>query len=197
MEYVRQTLGVSPQGGGEHPQMGTCNRLLKLGESVYLEVIAVNPRVASPQRPRWFALDRIELEQAPRLATWVVRTNDISAAVAASPLPLGDIEPMSRGTLNWRITIPADGSLPLAGVAPNLIQWDQKIHPATSLPESGCRLVGLEGVHPEPELVAGVMVAIGFAGDFHVTSLPAGQRPHLVAHIRTPSGLRQLRGPGG
>ncbi len=36
VEYVRQTLGVGPQAGGEHPRMGTHNCLLKLGEKFYL-----------------------------------------------------------------------------------------------------------------------------------------------------------------
>lgn len=43
VEYVRQTPGVSPQVGGEHPRMGTHNYLLKLGEKFYLEVISINP----------------------------------------------------------------------------------------------------------------------------------------------------------
>jgi hypothetical protein len=36
VEYVRQTLGVAPQVGGEHPRMGTHNCFLKLGEKFYL-----------------------------------------------------------------------------------------------------------------------------------------------------------------
>jgi hypothetical protein len=38
-EFVRQTLGVIPQSGGAHPRMGTHNLLLRLGDSLYLEVI--------------------------------------------------------------------------------------------------------------------------------------------------------------
>jgi hypothetical protein len=57
VEYVRQTLGVSPQAVGEHPRMGTHNYLLKLGEKFYFEVIAINPNASQPNRPRWFELD--------------------------------------------------------------------------------------------------------------------------------------------
>jgi len=42
VEYVHQTLGVMPQVGGEHPRMGTHNYFLRLGQTVYLEIIAVN-----------------------------------------------------------------------------------------------------------------------------------------------------------
>src|SRR4051812_30813067 len=105
LDYVRDMLGVVPQIGGEHPRMGTHNVLLKLGERMFLEVIAINPDAPALSRPRWFGLDRLDADQSPRLATWVVRTADIGAAVAASPVPLGNIEAMSRGKFTWQITI--------------------------------------------------------------------------------------------
>ncbi|MGJ0483943.1 MAG: VOC family protein [Methylomicrobium sp.] len=196
VEYVRQTLGVSPQAGGEHPRMGTHNCLLKLGETCYLEVIAINPNAPLPARPRWFQLDEPDSSQPVRLATWIARTDDIIAAATASPIPLGEIEPMSRGRLNWLITLPPDGSLPMQGIAPTLIQWPAGMHPAARLPESGCALVRLEGFHPEADKVIGMLDAIGFEGDFEVFKLPPDRQPYLIAHIQTPKGLRQLSAPG-
>lgn len=131
VEFVRRSLGVMPQVGGEHPKTGTHNYFLRLGEKVYLEIISVNPDAPRPDRPRWFQLDQMDSIQAPRLATWIVRTDDIHAAVAASPVSLGNVEPMSRGQLNWLITIPKDGSLPLQGVAPTLINGLPKLIPRT------------------------------------------------------------------
>lgn len=195
VEVVRQTLGVNPQVGGEHPRMGTHNCLLKLGETFYLEVISINPNAPQPNRPRWFQLDAPDPSQAIRLATWVARTNDIYAATTASPIPLGEVEAMSRGQMNWLITLPTDGSLPLHGIAPTLIQWTPGVHPATTLQESGCALVRLEGFHPEAGKVVTVLEAIGFEGDFHIYALPPDQKPYLVAHIQTPAGIRQLSVP--
>ena len=195
VEYVRQTLGVSPQVGGEHPRMGTHNCVLKLGEKFYLEVLAINPNAPPPNRPRWFQLDEPDPFQPMRLATWIARTDDIHAATTASPIPLGQVEPMSRGQMNWLITIPADGSLPLHGIAPTLIQWSAGVHPAATMRESGCALVHLEGFHPEARKVTSVLESIGFEGDFRVSALPPGQKPCLVAHIQTPAGLRQLSTP--
>jgi len=195
VEYVRQTLGVSPQFGGEHPRMGTHNCLLKLGEKFYLEVISINPNAPQPNRPRWFQLDEPDSSQPICLATWIARTNDIYAASTASPIPLGEVEPMSRGQMNWLITLPADGRLPLHGIAPALIQWSTRIQPAATLQESGCRLVRLEGFHPEAETVISVLESIGFEGDFRISALPLGQKPYLIAHIQTPAGLRQLSAP--
>src|ERR1043165_9154818 len=59
--YVSDILGVAPAGGGEHALMATHNRLLRLGDDVYLEVIAPNPAMARTARRRWFELD----EQTP------------------------------------------------------------------------------------------------------------------------------------
>jgi hypothetical protein len=192
VEYVRQTLGMNPQVGGEHTRMGTHNYLLKLGEKLYLEVISANPNAPQPNRPRWFQLDELDPSQPIRLATWVARTDDIYGATTASPIPLGSVEPMSRGQLSWLITILADGSLPLDGIAPTLIQWTAGVHPTGTLQESECALVRLEGFHPEPKKVISVLESIGFEGDFRVSALRPDQKPYLVAHIQTPAGVRQL-----
>ena len=174
--------------------MGTHNCFVRLGERLYLEVLAADREAPPPGRPRWFQLDQPDSVRACRLATWVVRTDDIRAAAAASPVPLGNVEQMSRGQLNWLITISADGSLPLAGVVPTLIQWPTETHPADTLQDTGCRLLRLEGFHSECDKVSAMLKAIGFEGEFAVSSLPPGQPPHLVAHIQTPAGRRRLRG---
>ena len=196
VEYVRKALGVSPQVAGEHPRMGTHNALLKLGEKCYLEIIAINPNAPRPNRPRWFQLDEPDADRPIRLATWIARTDDIHAAAAASPVLLGEVEPMSRGHMSWLITMPRDGSLPLHGIAPTLIQWPAGVHPTSTLPESGCFLVHLEGFHPEAKKIASVLQSIGFEGDFRVSALPRDEQPYLVAHIQTPAGLRQLSARG-
>src|SRR5712691_13457083 len=99
VEFVRRALGVTPQVGGEHPRMGTHNFLLRLGDSVFLEVISQNPSAPKPERPRWFELDNLEAHTPPKLATWVARTTDMYSTLAACSEPLGKVEPMSRGQL--------------------------------------------------------------------------------------------------
>ncbi len=188
-EFVRGALGVMPQAGGEHPRMGTHNCLLKLGESLYLEVISPNPNAPRPGRPRWFGLDDVK---PPRLTTWVARTTDIHATLAASSEPLGNVEPMSRGPLNWLITIPADGSLPFEGVAPTLIEWHTEAHPASRLQDAGCSLVRLEAFHPDAARISALLRSISLQGEISVAPRPAGARPYLTAHVQTPSGLRTL-----
>jgi hypothetical protein len=189
---VRRSLGVMPQTGGEHVRMGTHNLVLKLGDSLYLEVIAPDPKAPGPGRPRWFELDQLKPETPPRLATWVARTDDIRSTVAACSEPLGEVEAMSRGELDWLITIPGDGRLPLGGVAPALIEWRTPGHPAARLRETGCTLLRLEAFHPEAPRISALMRSISVEGPISVEPLPAGSRPYLVAHIQTPNGARTL-----
>ncbi len=193
--YVQDVLGIAPQPGGEHPRMGTHNLLLRLGDALFLEVIAPNPAVPPPGRPRWFALDKLAPQSAPSLATWVVRTTDIHASLAAASETLGMVEPMSRGALSWLITIPADGSLPLGGVAPALIEWHADIHLAARLPDNGLSLSRLELVHPEPERISRLLASLALGAPVSVTAAAAGSATQLIAHINTPLGLRLLSAP--
>ncbi len=193
--FVASLLGVPAQEGGEHPGMGTHNALIRLGDSTYLEVIAADPSASAPARPRWFDLDRLRAGAPPRLATWVVRTDDIHAAALRSPVDPGPVEAASRGALAWLITIPPDGGLPLDGVAPSLIQWTAGEHPAATLHDSGCTLVELELRHPASAAIEAFLREIGFDGPL-ATAIPSpGRRSGLVARIRTPRGIRVLGEP--
>lgn len=193
--FVQHTLGVMPQKGGEHPCMGTHNLLLRLGDALFLEVISPNPDAPRPDRARLFALDSLSADAQPRLATWVARTNDIQAVAAASSEALGQIEPMSRGALDWLITIPADGSLVLDGIAPSVIEWHGEPHPAAKLHDCGLSLVKLELFHPEPDRISVLLQSIKCQGPISVSPAGKGTSPYLVAHINTPKGLRMLSSP--
>jgi hypothetical protein len=191
-DFVRQVLGVEPQLGGEHPRMGTHNLLLRLGESMFLEVISPNPKVDPPGRPRWFGLDDLRADTPPRLSTWVARTTDILAAAAACSEPLGNIEPMSRGKLDWLITIPADGSIPADGVGPVLIEWSADDHPAATLHDHGLSLLELKIYHPDPDRIFRMISSINLSARISVSESLPGIAPHLVALIDTPNGVCRL-----
>ncbi|WP_031433347.1 VOC family protein [Methylomarinum vadi] len=188
-EFVREKLGVEPQNGGEHPAMGTHNMLLRLGEALYLEVIAVNPDSPAPGRPRWFGLDHWDCRTGSALSAWVVRVSDIQTTASAASESLGEIRPMRRADLNWLITIPADGVLPLNGVAPALIEWRTNELPAARLRDLGLSLLKLELFHPEPARVERLLATLELEGSF---SVGKDERPHLRALIDTPLGVREL-----
>jgi hypothetical protein len=178
--WLEERLGVTLQPGGRHTFMGTHNRLLRLGDA-YLEVIAVDPDAPPPPRARWFGLDDFH-DPEPRLVHWVARTDDLERAVSQSLEPLGRITDAERGDFRWQITIPDDGHLPGDGLVPTLIQW-HGAHPVQRLEDSGCKLISLEGEHPEPARIRASLEALGL--ELRITQ---GDRARLRAVISSPRG---------
>ena len=191
-ELVEQALGVPLQKGGEHPRMGTHNLFLRLGDAVFLEVIACNPNAKKPDRPRWFALDDVNENTPASLKTWVVRTADIKATVNDCSEPIGEIEPMSRGKANWLFTIPKDGSLPINEGAPALIQWQTESHPATAFIDHGLSLLKLQIIHPEPKRLLAFMESINLKDFEESVEVLQGDTVKMVAYIDTPQGVKEL-----
>jgi hypothetical protein len=189
-EFVRRTLGVELQPGGKHAAMGTHNLLLSLGGAGFLEVIAIDPDAPPPPRPRWFGLDEKRPRPEPRLAGWVVRTRRIHGSVEGYGSLFGNIEAVSRGSCSGLITVPKDGSLPVDGAAPSLIQWHGR-HPTQSLADSGCELLKLIVCHRDPRYLGAILSAIDFESR-HLVQLGKGTRPVLTAVISTPNGVRVL-----
>lgn len=192
-DWVESALGVRPQPGGQHVTMGTHNAVLRLGDSLYLEVMAIDPSAAAPSRPRWVDMDdprmRATLAEGPRLVTYVARTSDIVADAARSPIDLGEVLDFERGDFRWRLTVPADGHLPGRGLVPTLIQWTSATHPAQRLPDAGLSLVALAGEHPEPAPVREAIARLGMSDTVKVTY---GTSPRLAAMIRTRRGVVTL-----
>ncbi len=194
VDWIASRLGVKPETGGQHQLMGTHNAVMKLGTGIYLEIIAIDPSLPEPSRPRWFSLDdprtREALSRSPRLVGWIARTDNIDAAVAASPVSPGTIEAMSRGEFNWRITIPADGSLPEGGAFPHLIQWGEGMtHPSVRLPDRSLTLAEFTIRHPEPLRLRTALEAIGLDAKRDAIAVEQSQGSvELGATIVTPSG---------
>jgi len=191
--FIEAQLGISPQPGGRHAAMGTHNALVGLGPGQYLEIIAIDPELERPPRPRWYDLDeprmRAALAEGPRLIHWAAQTNDIDAVRARSRIDLGPVRPMARGEIHWRITIPDDGHLPGAGLVPTLIQWPAATHPSDQLSDGGIRLVALAGEHPEPATIRAGLAALELSETLKVTY---GRHPRLAAMLRTPRGIVTL-----
>jgi hypothetical protein len=187
--FLEPLLGVLLQPGGKHALMGTHNRLLRLDRGAYLELIAIDPDAPPPARPRWFGLDtaamRARIAERPRLIHWVAQTDDIDAALLACPLPLGAPTDLSRGDLRWRFALSDDGSMPLDGMAPDVIQWLGSAHPTQRLPDAGLALLSLQATHPRADVLRHVLETLGFDGAVNALE---GAAPALHAQLRTPRG---------
>ena len=192
--WVERRLGVTVGPGGKHDVMGTHNRLLALGPGRFLEVIAIDPDAPPPLQPRWFELDspamHARLAQGPAFIHWVARTDDIEATVAAVYENPPEILALSRGAFRWKIAVAADGSLPLGGIAPTIIQWFSA-HPTEVLPQSGCRLESLVLMHPDATATLHALRFAGLGSDDPVEAHHEGAG--LEARIRTPKGTVVIR----
>lgn len=195
---VEGMLGIRPAKGGAHVKMGTHNCVLPLGDSVYLEVIAVNPAASAPSQRRWFGMDdpiqHSRVQAGPYLATFVARTTNIDACAAAVPA-IGPVHEMARGPLQWRISIPEDGILIENGGMPAFIQWPEGVHPCQTMPPSSCTLLGFEVRHPQPRHLDALWQRAGLRQDERLTIRQSGVdlSPGLAARVLTPNGVKILR----
>ncbi len=181
--WAEIAFGVPLAPGGEHKEMGTHNRLLSLGAEEYLEVISINPDAPSPDQPRWFDLDNFTGPTRPK--TWICRTPDLDAAIAAAPKGIGVPWSLARSDLRWKMAVPVDGKLPFDGLFPALIEWQGQAHPATRLPDQDIRLTGLTLAHPEAEALAAALTPLLSDPRIEVTH---ADTPSLNARFTTPDG---------
>jgi len=200
VDWCQATLGVPPGAGGQHPLMGTHNRLLKLATPAfplaYLEIIAIDPAAPPPGRPRWFGLDEPELQarvrQAPQLVHLVARSTQLDMhrygliAVGQQPgepiqasrdIPASATMPARR--LAWQILVRPDGRTGCGGALPTLIQWAGE-HPAQAMADSGVALQSLV-LHGLPLRAQDVLRLRGVAQH-------AGPGPAITATLHTPRG---------
>lgn len=182
--YVESSLGIALAGGGKHAYMSTHNRVIGLGPSDYLEVIAVDPDAPPVPHPRWFRLD--EFSGRPRLTNWICRVPDLGAALAAAPSAAGRAVDLARGDFRWRMGVPEDGRLPFDECYPALIEWLGGLKPQDRLADSGCRLTRLEVAHPQAAEIA-ALVTLADPRVVFTTGSPA-----LRAEFATPYGPRVL-----
>jgi len=190
--FLEQTLGVGFSGGGKHTLMATHNRLLKLQDSIYFEAIAIDHEAVQKHgdigRKRWFSLDedrtKQRLAQSPRPLTWVVAVDDIYDAASKCGYDAGKITTMTRGDLEWMLTIAEDGTLEEDGLLPGFIQWPGGCNPANKLPESGTRLQRLVLQHPRPDTIGQIIDQLGIDGPVEVRPGPA----NLIFEMQTNAG---------
>jgi len=200
--WCRETFGIEPAAGGEHPLMGTHNRIFRIDSNAfpraYLEIIAINPAAPQPAHARWFDLDdermRESLARGPQLIHFAASTKDATAAVDAlhvQGIDRGAVLAAERATpsglLRWKITVRSDGQRLFDGTLPTVIEWGG-VHPCDSLPESGIALQSLAVAHPRSAQLRAAFDAIGLTQ----VELQGGA-PSIAATFATPRGQVRLQ----
>src|SRR5258708_19182424 len=158
VSHVRACLDLDVPFGQRHAYMATYNHLLQLGDTVYLEIVALDPDAEGPGRARWFGLDdrkkvRSDWDEGRRLRGWVARTDAIEAVIAGRGDIFGAKVALPAVNSSFDFAIPDDGSLPLDGAAPSII--DRRGHPRAmaTIADLRARVRSVPLGHPDPAAV--------------------------------------------
>ncbi|WJH40458.1 VOC family protein [Aliirhizobium terrae] len=194
VEHVRNCLDLDVPFGSRHDYMGTHNHRLQLGNSVYLEIVALDPDGTPPGRPRWFGLDdqrkiRSDWDAGRRLRGWVANTDHMDAIRQTHGAIFGDAVSLPSADPTFTFSIPADGSLPLDGAAPSIIDHRGDASYVASIPDLGARLHAFTLEHPDPEGIEALYRDLAIQ---QPPAVIAGPELRYRAAIATPSGLKAL-----
>ena len=194
VSHVRDCLGIEVPFGTRHDYMGTHNHRLQLGDGVYLEIVALDPDGMAPGRARWFGLDdqdkvRSDWDEGRRLRGWVANTDALSHVVSARLAIFGDEVPLPIADPVFAFSIPEDGSLPLDGAAPSLIDHRSAPTSHASIPDLGARLHSLTLECPDPDRIERLYRELSVD---RPPDIVQGPQVRYRAHIDTPNGLKVL-----
>lgn len=194
VSHVANCLDLAVPFGTRHAYMGTHNHRLQLGDAVYLEIVALDPDGMDPGRPRWFGLDdrekvRANWNEGRRLRGWVASTDAFDTVVSAYPAVFGEKAPLPIESSAFDFGIPADGSLPLDGAAPSLIDHRDDPTSMAEIPDLGARLRSLTLEHPEPAVIETLYRELAID---RPPVIIQGPNIRYRAQIETPTGSKEL-----
>jgi hypothetical protein len=194
VSHVKNCLDIDVPFGTRHDYMGTHNHRLQLGNSVYLEIVALDPQGTEPERSRWFGLGnqesiRSDWDKGRRFRGWVASTVDISAKIAAHQNVFGEKVSLPSANPTFDFSIPVNGSLPLDGAAPSLIDHRDDPTSMTDIPDLGARLVSFSLEHPDPAAIELLYRELSID---RPPDLVVGPNIRFQAQIETPTGYKEL-----
>ena len=127
-KFVENILQAKLSDIGYHKDMGTHNRVIRISERVYLEVIAIDPKSSNLSNKKWFNLDNSKLQsklkKSPQIIGYVIENKYINITKYYDPF-----FESSRGIYKWQFAMPTfnnnilDSKIIEAGIVPSLISW--------------------------------------------------------------------------
>ena len=147
-QFVENVLQAKLSDIGYHDDMGTHNRVIRISDEVYFEVVAINPDMQNLKKKRWFNLDSPNLQsklyKSPQIIGYVVENNDKT--------PLKFYDPFfnaSRANYRWQFAMPTsknnilDSEIIDEGIIPSLISW-KSTKPIYNMNENQFELLSFE-----------------------------------------------------
>ena len=154
--FIEKKLQVKLSNIGYHKDMGTHNRVVKISESVYLEVISIDPNSVTTKYQRWFNLDcpklQSHLKMSPHVIGYVIESDDKKILKYYEPFFKA-----SRGEYKWQFSMPSTKSNNLVdqsyrnGIMPSLINWESG-KPINKMKNNHLDLQKLEIIFTESQL---------------------------------------------
>lgn len=194
VEHVRACLDLDVPFGQRHDYMGTYNHLLQLGEKVYLEIIALDPDAQPPPRARWFGLDdkktvMFDWDAGRRLRGWVARTDVMNTVLAGRESIFGRKVALPWTSSSFDFAMPDDGSLPLSGAAPSVIDRRGKARSMANIADLGARLESFSLQHPDATSLSQLYRTLDID---RPPTIMQGSELRYRARIETHAGVREL-----
>ncbi len=152
-EFVEDILQAKMSDIGYHKDMGTHNRVIRINDDVYFEVVAIDPEIKNFKHRRWFNLDnqnlQLKLKKVPQIIGYVVENNN--------KIPLKYYNPFfnaSRLNYRWQFAMPKykynilDYQIIETCIIPSLISWKSE-KPIYQMNTNQFELIKLEIEFPE------------------------------------------------
>ena len=147
-EFVESVLQAKLSDIGYHKNMGTHNRVIRISENVYLEVVSIDPQSRNLKNRKWFNLDnsnlQTKLKKTPQIIGYVIENNDPNISKYYDPF-----FESSRDNYKWQFAMPTyksniiDSKIINAGIIPSLISWKSK-KPICKMNKNQFELISLE-----------------------------------------------------
>ena len=155
MEKFTEATGLKVFMGGEHPDWGTHNALVRIGEKTYLEFMAKKKGSEPVHAQTWMGLDLLEEDKITR---WALASENVEHDAKFLKKYRDDLSAIAIGSraledgkmLNWLMTTVLPS--PEVEPAPFLIDWKKSQHPTADLPlKSSIKSFTIE--HAESEVL--------------------------------------------
>lgn len=182
--------GIRPTFGGYHTTRGTKNAVVNLGNTCYLELIAIDEENKEVSAPRWMGVDFIEKAQMVRFA---LKSDDLkkdSAILQKYNPQMGEINggqrQMSNGKmLTWEMILPL--AAPAVDIVPFMTDWRKsEVHPTDSMAKE-CEFIAFKFTHPNPEMILEVLNELGMTAE-----VLKGEKIKIKAIVNSPKGIVEI-----
>ncbi len=147
-ELVESILQAKLSDIGYHKDMGTHNRVIRISEEVYLEVVSIDPQSRDLKNRKWFNLDnsnlQSQLKKSPQIIGYVIEKNDVNISKYYDPF-----FEASRANYKWQFAMPTyknkfiDSEIIKTGIIPSLISWESE-KPVYEMKKNQFELISLE-----------------------------------------------------